>query len=85
MDSSLDFGCAQLVIPVLAWRTTSSFWPTRIVAVLSFSLTATSKFRLGLVLGVGLGLGLEPVATLPHPEMTIAAPIATSRILISST
>jgi hypothetical protein len=46
------------------------------------SVTVTSKLRLE---PLGVGLGLEPVPTLPHPEMRTAAVITRNAILISVT
>jgi len=84
MDSSLERGCVQVFIPVAAWSTTSSFWPTRMEAAFVVSVTVTSKFGPP-ALGEGLDAGFEPVPALPQPEMSTAEAITSSRILISMT
>src|SRR4029077_19171136 len=81
-DGSLDRKLLQLVIPGLAWRTASSFWPPRIVAVRVFSLTVTSYPTPGPV--DGLGLGAEaPMPAAPQAQRQRPKTITANTTLIS--
>jgi hypothetical protein len=84
IDSSLERGCVQLFIPLPAWSTTSSLWPTRIEAACVVSVAVTSKL-MGLEAALGVGGVCEAVPTLPHPAITIVVATTRIRILISQT